>query len=272
MTITSRRRILTTAAALAGAAAVNVSSVSSDTVDAELRALGLELETLIREWHARQAIDRRVRAGEVPDSDPESEGWTDFHDRMYPVCDRILACRPQTIAGLGVQARAISLTEEGWWDGDWDEHGPENYTRDFVASVCAFAGVRTVNAEEKKVRARMFLGEQSAHTDSYNITISDPVFTAIERCRRQAAACDVAANAEPEDEDAMDAAADEMWEARMAMAQTVPTTWVGFTALITFVAEQTAMNASHCAFQESEEAALHSISLGQAIERLSHHG
>ncbi len=95
----------------------------------------------------------------------------------------------------------------------------------------------------------------------------DPIFAALERCQRMEAACDEAAAAQTDPEDDIDAEASEALAARAALAQVVPTTWPGFAALISFVAERTAFYSDHY-FQNADEMVDYSRSLDQAIKRL----
>jgi hypothetical protein len=70
--------------------------------------------------------------------------WDRFHDRSYPLCEKILSLRATTLAGLAVQARASSLAEsELWEDEDRDEEWDDRQ-RAFIEAVCAFVGVTPV--------------------------------------------------------------------------------------------------------------------------------
>jgi len=67
---------------------------------------------------------------------------------MYPVIDDILARRAKTVAGLAVQARAITLSEPEMWD---DADGYK--IKGFIEAVCAFVGVTPVPLEKMKAAA-----------------------------------------------------------------------------------------------------------------------
>jgi len=170
----SRRAIVAGAAALP-AAAVLLPALSADN-DAELLRLGAELDAVIIEWHAQRAIDEQERAaheaacdaaglpkiefGSVPDEewrahndkrtalyqsdDPELERWDRIHGKIWPLIDAIMALKATTTAGLAVQARTVSLYFAELWknETDWEDHH-----RQFIESVCAFAGVTPVPLE-----------------------------------------------------------------------------------------------------------------------------
>jgi hypothetical protein len=97
---------------------------------------------------------------------------------------------------------------------------------------------------------------------------ADPIFAALERARRMEEACDEAAAAQQHWDDDIDAEASEALAARAALARVVPTTWVGFAALISFVAERTAFYEDYY-FQNPDEMVDYSRSLDQAIKRLN---
>jgi hypothetical protein len=69
--------------------------------------------------------------------------WDRIHERLFPLCEKILSLRPTTLAGLAVQARASSLSEEQLWNGV-DEPSSE---RAFIEAVCAFCGIKPVPVE-----------------------------------------------------------------------------------------------------------------------------
>jgi hypothetical protein len=96
----------------------------------------------------------------------------------------------------------------------------------------------------------------------------DPIFAALERCRRMEAACDEAAAAQQHWNDDIAEEAEEALAARMALAQTVPTTWAGLAALISFASEHTAARDGEFYFEDSE-AAQFIISIDQAITQLN---
>jgi hypothetical protein len=146
------------------------------TDDAHLLALGTELEQIANEWLAQMAADHTVNtaydakvealtgtpAGDAPpfdnDStywvirratplnhpDPQLEEWTALHARLFPLAERILAMRATTLAGLRVQATAISLAAAELWDHGMNHHDEPNHERMFVEAVCQFLGVTPV--------------------------------------------------------------------------------------------------------------------------------
>jgi hypothetical protein len=140
----------------------------------ELLRLGAELEAVIVEWHAQQAIDRarsaamtaasdaagfpRIPYGSLPNEeyrayqearsaiwqtvagDADDDPWNDIHDRMWPLIDAIMAIKPRTLAGLGVNARAITLHYAEQWEAAVNADDQEHH-RAFMEAVCAIAGV-----------------------------------------------------------------------------------------------------------------------------------
>jgi hypothetical protein len=57
-------------------------------------------------WNARFAIRRSDRSEVAPDGG--SIKWTDLHGRIYPLYQEIAELPAETLAGLGIQARAFS--------------------------------------------------------------------------------------------------------------------------------------------------------------------
>jgi hypothetical protein len=183
----NRRAVLAGAAGLPAIAALSTSMAGpAADADAELLTLGQKLDPIIEEWKRLRAIDdadqhafeaKVIRATgiayhdapevperpwpegsywaireaigiERPDADPELTRWDCIHDQMYPVIDDILARRAKTVAGLAVQARAITLSEPEMWD---DADGYK--IKEFIEAVCAFVGVTPVPLEKMKAAA-----------------------------------------------------------------------------------------------------------------------
>jgi hypothetical protein len=118
--------------------------------DAELVAFGAELESVIRDWIEQRTEDIRDPHNNT-DEDGCSTAWPVIHDRMRPLCDHIVACRAQTLAGFAVQARAASFVMHDAFEDD-KEH---EESRAFIDAACAFAGVATVAAEETRALEAM---------------------------------------------------------------------------------------------------------------------
>jgi hypothetical protein len=141
--------------------------------DAELLDLGAQLESIIHEWHAKRAIDAQNSASfeakaelaglpNLPqhaekraslmhltkfgweDSDERGNDvvWTSIHDRLYPLVDAILSRGALTVAGLAVQARAMTAARSDLWEEEED-----SYERTFMDAVCEFLNVTPVPLE-----------------------------------------------------------------------------------------------------------------------------
>jgi hypothetical protein len=180
----SRRAILAGAASVPALTALPAEA--ADNPDAELLALGSQLEPIIREWVVKRASDGPERAawqaaceragfpqiafGSVPDDEwrayqdkrghirPDDEEekeldehgasvvWNSIHERLEPLVEDILAYEAQTVAGLAIQARAMSVWHADLWDtGVYDEADDH---RVFIEAVCSFAGVQPVPLTE----------------------------------------------------------------------------------------------------------------------------
>jgi hypothetical protein len=129
--------------------------------DAELLALGAELEPILqrrialsRAEFARVQSGREEGPAEAKQTDLEQEA---VHNAMYALADKILAITATTQAGLAVQLRAISATDSELWDNQtcgarlpryWHEMPPEDarYLA-FFESACAVLGVVPVSIE-----------------------------------------------------------------------------------------------------------------------------
>jgi hypothetical protein len=166
-------------AALPGAAAGNSLAIAvpaSPAADGELLALKPEFDTLFELWCAmtieqtahHEVFEARLREktgmtraeayaldrdspefeayhqtlyaeakGRGRDNDPASQAWEPVRDRFDELVGDILAHDAATREGLALQARAFISAYSETYDDD-DNAGTWN----FIASVCAFAGVQ----------------------------------------------------------------------------------------------------------------------------------
>src|SRR4051794_32948999 len=145
----NRRTVLAGAAALTPTAAIGLPALRDD---AELLTLGAKLDGIQKECVALRALDRADRDAHeakvkaitgvarrdapvyskddptgywtiseaVPYEhyDPELSGWAEIGDRMFPLCEDILARTAHTPGGLAVQVRAITMAAGELWDTD----------------------------------------------------------------------------------------------------------------------------------------------------------
>jgi len=92
-------------------------------------------------YRAYQAKRSSLRAYSAEDEeDPENpDGWVALQnkitDRLYPLVDKILSCKAHTLAGLAVQAEAISCHHN---ESAAVEEGTHAEHREFIEAVCAF--------------------------------------------------------------------------------------------------------------------------------------
>jgi hypothetical protein len=110
----SRRSLVTTAAALPALAA-SALAAGDPCGDAELLRLGELLEPIERDQRQELALDDAARRGERDDDDPDSVRWDALNSRAFPLVNRILAHKAETVAGLRVQTRALQLTNNDLW-------------------------------------------------------------------------------------------------------------------------------------------------------------
>jgi hypothetical protein len=138
-------------AVLVGATALPVTVLPIAELDSELLALGAKLEPIIQEWLAQSAIDAQVISvsGDMTEQECEaaSRVWTHIHERMDPLIEDILSCKSQTVAGLAVQARAMTLNHYTLWDGGDPFIVDPEQVRPFLDKVCAFVGIKPVPTE-----------------------------------------------------------------------------------------------------------------------------
>jgi hypothetical protein len=81
-------------------------------------------------WTIREAVSYEC-------SDPELSGWTEIHDRMFPLCEDILARTAQTPTGLAIQVWAITFAAADLWDDpEANEHALA-----FIKAVRRFVGI-----------------------------------------------------------------------------------------------------------------------------------
>ena len=168
----SRRTLVTSAAALP--LAIPAAAYIVDDADAELKALGAELDAAERNWAAQFTFDRElmrqidgeterltgikvadapedyqheywevrgavVKRFEDPNETDENSPWDAIHGVLDPLCRRILSIRATTLAGLAIQVRAAALEHQEMWDDPNDEWST---LRGLIESVSGFLGVR----------------------------------------------------------------------------------------------------------------------------------
>jgi len=75
------------------------------------------------------------------DPDPSDEKLEAVADPLWDLTYRILAMRPATITGLGIQARAVAFANfELWWDGA--EINPDDlHVKMLIENTLALAGL-----------------------------------------------------------------------------------------------------------------------------------
>jgi cell pole-organizing protein PopZ len=166
----TRRAILAGIAATVPAApAVAALTVNPESPDADLLALGVQLDRIAEEVSAQRAIDQvnqdafeakveertGIAHGDAPafdENDPsgyweirkavaqdgtgtpdENNPWNPIHDRLFPLAEDILSRKAQTVAGLAVQTRTITMARGDLWDADLEPN--EAYERTFIEAV-----------------------------------------------------------------------------------------------------------------------------------------
>jgi hypothetical protein len=174
--ILSRRAIVAGAVAAPALALPVVPALAAANPDAELLALGEQFELIIRDWAAQRVFDRNWSAAvdaetervtgiakchapkphidnfdtgywaeqrrissEIPGGEESDSAWDDINERLNPLAHEIISHKAQTIAGLAVQARAMTVYYPLLWDAD-DEDEYEHH-RNFIESVCSFVGL-----------------------------------------------------------------------------------------------------------------------------------
>jgi len=179
----SRRALVVTSAAALPALALPFTdnlAIASNS-DAELIALGPELEIVVRDWLSQLKIDREKTAmidvetekltgvklkdaphddyrdqywttreaviDRFPDQGDEDNPWNEIHSRAFPLARRILSLAATTTAGLAIQARAASLENIELWDDGNELDAQEFAAKGFIESVCGFLGIVPVAKE-----------------------------------------------------------------------------------------------------------------------------
>ena len=123
----TRRTMLTAVAATLVATVPAVASAQQE--DPELLRLGAEFEDYLVRWKA---------------ADPRDEaGFNAVMDEQWPLFSKILSRRPRTAVGIGILARAMSLSADGVLDTEY-ENSLDMHICLFVEAMCAFAGVEPV--------------------------------------------------------------------------------------------------------------------------------
>jgi hypothetical protein len=149
--------------------------------DAELVALGSQLDSIIQEWRAQRARE---------DEDEDATPWADIHPRLYPLVEKILGCTAHTTEGLAVQARAWHIGDEELFDA---ECVPDvsAFGAPFLAAVYRFLRVPPVDLSPVTSPAIAAPALVPAPMQE-----PDPIFVAIAECRNAIIAWSEAARAE----------------------------------------------------------------------------
>jgi hypothetical protein len=82
-----------------------------------------------------------------------SVDWMDILETLDTLTKEIISRKAETVAGLAVQARAMTVYYAELWDVDDDNHDHRN----FIEAVCAFVGI----TPEPLLAARLGGGVQS---------------------------------------------------------------------------------------------------------------
>jgi hypothetical protein len=94
------------------------------------------------EWREYEHKRSNTRADNEEEDEVDEHGasvvWNRHFERRNPLVQDILSRKSKTVAGLAVQARAMTLYYSELWDDPHD--GTADY-RKFIEAVCAFAGV-----------------------------------------------------------------------------------------------------------------------------------
>jgi hypothetical protein len=103
-------------------------------------------------FEKRCAIGRQAVDDNETDEHGASIPWNNIHDQTWPLIDAITTLAadqpPQTLAGLAVLARTMTLSWSEFWDaGCMTEDDDNRSHRAFMEAVCAFAGVKPVPEE-----------------------------------------------------------------------------------------------------------------------------
>lgn len=131
-----------------------IDAKESAAYEAACEAAGLpRIECMpIEEWRAYNEKRWAIRRQVVHDDDNNDEhgasiAWNNIHDQTWSLIDAITTLAaskpPQTLAGLAVLARTMTLS----WSELWDEDDEDRDHRAFMEAVCAFAGVKPVPKE-----------------------------------------------------------------------------------------------------------------------------
>jgi hypothetical protein len=81
--------------------------------DAELLALGPQLDEALEEWWNREEARRSHSPTYIPKSDEEVEQAT---DKLYALIDKVLSYSPLTREGLKLQCKALIIDGLESWD------------------------------------------------------------------------------------------------------------------------------------------------------------
>jgi len=304
MSTTSRRAVLAGIAAVPAAAvpAVAALTLNAEWSDAELLRLGAELDDVAKEWlvistRAEERLARfnakveqvtGIATRDAPNIDDDTIGYWDarmsisgddfdgqaeddrcnaMQARLFPLAEDILARRAQTIAGLAVQAKAITLAAADLWDEeDADGHDHE---RTFVEAVCAFVGITPVP----------LAGQRNVPASSRPAVSGDSIFAVIAAHRAAWTALGAdCCRLDEEDTPEAEAKLDELHEAVSTtagmLADCKPTTVAGAAALLRDVADQESNQAETEKYVDADDGKLKSWTffvshnVAKALDRL----
>jgi hypothetical protein len=106
--------------------------MSPNPQEAELGALGTQLDAIIQEWRALRARD------EWGDGADTRAAWETLHSHLFPLVEAILNRTACGAEGLTIQANAFCIGDEQLFNGE----GPDlsAFGAHFVEAVYRFVG------------------------------------------------------------------------------------------------------------------------------------
>jgi len=85
-------------------------------------------------WKTREALSKAASHADRDEDDKLFLTIDDIDDRLFPLAEDILSRRARTVAGLAVQAKAVTLAAGELWNDGRDDNEHE---RAFIEAVCA---------------------------------------------------------------------------------------------------------------------------------------
>jgi hypothetical protein len=91
-------------------------------------------------WHVFNDISKQVER-DLVDECGCSIAWTEIHDVLEPLVDKVVRQPMLNTADMALQLQALAAIHPEWGDADSADDSSDNFVRMFLNNLCTFAGI-----------------------------------------------------------------------------------------------------------------------------------